>query len=179
MRKPKIPKHRSISKEWVEQCQVGTRQGSGRSEKSPKPWIHVESPVQPRHKTRQGPAIPETKGSFHTGSERRKHFCISRCGDCGFAEGQKEEDPLFRSQSKGAESARPPAGIGPVLVTPPAIWGKTWPLKALCLSPAPLYSLEGEAYGYKKLQTSSYLWRPGIYSKKERPIASQSIVHPH
>lgn len=38
-----------------------------------------------------------------------------------FAEGQKEEDPLFRSQSKGAESARPPAGIGPVLVTPPAI----------------------------------------------------------
>lgn len=41
-------------------------------------------------------------------------------GGRGFAGGQKE-DPLFRSQSKGAEGARPPAGIEPVLVTPPAI----------------------------------------------------------
>lgn len=108
-----------------------------------KPWMCMGRAALPKHKTRQGFVIQVTADDF-TRSERRMNPCIPCCRECGLQEGKKE-DPLFRWQSKGAESAQQPAGIGPVLVTPPAIWGKTWPLKALCLSPAPLYSLEGEA----------------------------------
>ena len=93
---------------------------TGPSENSPKPWIRVGRAAHPTHKTRQGPVIQVSASSFPARSERRKHFCISRCGECGFAGGPKE-DPLFRWQSKGVEGARLPAGIGPVLVTPPAI----------------------------------------------------------
>lgn len=101
----------------------GLTRKTGHSKNSPKPWIRMGRAAHPTHKTRRGPVIQVTASSFPARSERRKLFCISLWGGGGgrgFAGGQKE-DLLFRWQSKGAEGARPPAGIGPVLVTPPAI----------------------------------------------------------
>lgn len=110
----------------------------------PNPCICTGRAAPAKHKTRWGLVIQGTADDFTTGSERKSIPVFHVAGNVVLQEGKKE-DPLFRWQSKGAESAQPPAGTGPVLVTPPAIGGETWPLKALCLSPAPLYSLEGEA----------------------------------
>lgn len=102
------------------------------------------------------------------------HFVLQKLGFAGW----QKEGPPFTLQSKGTEGAQQPAGWAQG-------WLHPWLLEenlCLCELPASLLRLcvlwKVKHKGIKAAN-SSYLWRSGIYSKKKRPIASQSIVHSH